>query len=74
MRLSAVLLAASLLGVVAGASLIGPWAVGCAVIFDSVCVGLWALFHDDGTGAAVRELPGAGGTLHQVLERARNAP
>ena len=69
MRLSAVLLVFSLLGVVAGASLVGEWAVGVAVIFDSLCVGLWALVRETGEGAQpqVHEVP----TLAQVLERAR---
>jgi hypothetical protein len=68
MRLSAFLLVASLLGVVGGAFLVGTWAVGCAVIFDSLCVGGWALFHDDGAPMApqVHAVP----TLQQVLERA----
>jgi hypothetical protein len=70
MRLPAFLLAASLLGVVAGASLIGTWAVGAAVIFDSLCVGGWALFHDDGEQPQVREVHGPL-TLQQVLDRAR---
>lgn len=69
MRLSAVLLVLSLLGVVAGAVLVGRWAVGCAVVFDSLCVGVWALLHDDGQPVApqVHDAP----TLAQVLERAR---
>ena len=49
MRLPLVLLAASLLGVVAGAFLIGLWAVGCAVIFDSLALGAFAVWgYDDG--------------------------
>ena len=72
MRLSAVLLVCSLLGVVAGAALIGTWAVGVAVIFDSLCVGVWALARDDGLpGPQVHQVPGVGATLAQVLERAR---
>ena len=71
MRLSAFLLVLSLLGVVGGAVLIGTWAVGCAVIFDSLAVGVWALLRDDGAAPQVRELPGTGGTLQQILERAR---
>lgn len=68
MRLSAVLLVCSLLGVVAGAALIGVAAVGGAVIFDSLLVGWWALARDDGmTWPQVHEVP----TLAQVLERAR---
>ncbi len=74
MRLSAVLLVLSLLGVVAGAALIGPAAVGGAVIFDSLCVGIWALRRDDGAGerASVRPLEGV--SLGEVLQRARQAP
>jgi len=69
MRLPVVLLGASLLGVVAGAFLIGTWAVGCAIVFDSLCVGGWALFHDDGEQPQVREVPGS--TLQAVFDRAR---
>lgn len=70
MRLSATLLVCSLLGVVAGAFLIGSWAVGCAVVFDSLAVGGWALFHDDGTPAPVPQVH-AVRTVEQVLDRAR---
>jgi len=71
MRLSVVLLLLSLAGVLGGAALIGLPALGGAVIFDSLCVGAWALFHDDGTGT--RQMPGVHEvpTLSQVLERAR---
>ena len=70
MRLSVVLLLLSLAGVLGGAALIGLPALGGAVIFDSLCVGAWALFHDDGTEArpSVHEVPA---TLQQVLDRAR---
>jgi hypothetical protein len=70
-RLSVVLLLCSLAGVILGAALIGVWAVGCAVIFDSLCAGVWALLHDDGRPAApgVHEVP----TLGQIFERARGA-
>lgn len=75
MRLQLVLLACSLAGVVGGAFLVGLWAVGCAVIFDSLCLGVFAVWGlDDGSGplgldAAPYEVP----TLAQVLERARRA-
>ena len=72
MRVQMFLLVASLLGVVAGAFLIGTWAVGCAVIFDSLCVGAYALWgYDDGVPAQpqVREMPGS--TLQAVFDRAR---
>jgi hypothetical protein len=45
-RLNAFLLVVAMAGMVAGAALIGRWAVGCAVIADSVLVGVWALLHD----------------------------
>ena len=70
MRLPAFLLVASLLGVVAGAWLIGKAAVGGAVIFDSLCAGGWALFHDDGVPARP-QVHAVGPTLAQVLDRAR---
>ncbi len=72
MRLSLLLLLCSLAGVVGGAWLIGRWAVGCAVIFDSLAVGGWALWRDDG-----REIPPqvAGvPTLEQILEREAARP
>jgi len=69
MRLSVVLLLVALAGVLGGAALIGIPALGGALIFDSIAVGVWALLRDDGTRAApsVHEVP----TLSQVLERAR---
>ena len=70
MRLSVVLLLLSLAGVLGGAALIGVAALGGAVIFDSLCVGAWALLRDDGDRArpSVHEVPS---TLAQVLGRAR---
>jgi len=69
MRLSVVLLLASLVGVLGGAALISRWALGLAIIADSVAVGAYALLRDDGRGQApsVHDVP----TLAQVLERAR---
>jgi hypothetical protein len=68
MRLSVVLLCVSLAGVVGGAWLIGLWAVGLAVIADSVAVGVWALARDDGLpGPQVREVRPA--TVQQSLQR-----
>jgi hypothetical protein len=68
-RLSVVLLIAALAGVLGGGALIGLPALGACLIFDSLCVGAWALLRDDGQSArpSVHELP----TLAQVLERAR---
>ncbi len=72
MRLSVLLLIVSLAGVLGGAALIGMAALGGAVIFDSLCLGVWALLRDDGGEGArpgVHEVP----TLASVLERARRA-
>jgi hypothetical protein len=57
--------------VLGGAALIGTWALGLAIIAESVCAGVYALFRDDGAGRvpAAHEVP----TLEQVLERARRA-
>jgi hypothetical protein len=69
MRLSIILLLVSLAGVLGGAALIGLPALGAAVIFDSLCVGVWALARDDGQ-PQVREV---GPVVANVLERARRA-
>jgi hypothetical protein len=70
MRLSVVLLCCSLAGIILGAALIGTAAVGAAVIFDSLSVGLWALMRDDGAGPQVAAL-GEARTLHDIFERTR---
>jgi hypothetical protein len=71
MRLSVVLLLVALAGVLGGGALIGLPALGACLIFDSLCVGAWALMRDDGQHVApsVHSVP----TLHEVLERARGA-
>lgn len=70
MRQSVIMLLASLAGILGGAALIGMWALGLALIFDSLCVGVAALQRDDGTGQPqVHRVS----TLHDVLERARRA-
>ncbi len=71
MRLSVTLLLCSLAGVLLGAALIGVAALGGAVIFDSLCVGAWALARDDGLPSAPQVRQAGGLTLAQVLERAR---
>lgn len=73
MRASVVLLLCSLLGVAGGAALIGRWAVGCAIIFDALCTGAYALLHDDGhQQPAVARVDGPK-TVQQVLDGFRNA-
>ena len=71
MRLSIALLLVSLAGILGGAALIGVWALGLAVIADSVAVGAYALLREAGGRVApsVHEVP----TLAQVLEKARHA-
>jgi hypothetical protein len=75
-RRSAVpLLLVSLAGVLGGAFLVGTWMVGLAVMADSMLLGLWALFRDDGleprepSAPSVHEVT----TLDTILERARRA-
>jgi hypothetical protein len=72
MRLSAILLGVSLLGILAGGWLTGRLGFGLCVIADSVAVGFWALRRDDGTGRPEPQVHGVP-TLHDVLERARRA-
>ena len=72
MRLSAVLLAVSLLGVLAGGWLTGRLGLGLCVIADSIAVGAWALLRDDGKSQQRPAVPGTP-TLYDVLERARDA-
>jgi hypothetical protein len=60
-RLPVVLLAVSLLGVIGGAWLIGRWAVGCAVIFDSLCAAVYAVWGYDDGRPAVPGVHGMGG-------------
>ena len=68
MRLSVILLLVALAGVLGGGALIGLPALGGCLIFDSLCVGLWALLRDDGRAApSVHRVP----TVADVLERAR---
>ena len=57
MRLSVVLLLLALAGVLGGGALIGLPALGGCLIFDSLCVGFWALRRDDGKPAPSAELP-----------------
>ena len=48
MRSSVLLLLCSLAGILGGAALIGRWALGLALIADSIAVGVYALRRDDG--------------------------
>jgi hypothetical protein len=70
-RLSAALLVISLAGVLGGAALIGTWALGVAVIADSVAVGVYALLRDDDAARPADAVEPS--TLHAILERARRA-
>ena len=70
MRSSVLLLLCSLAGILGGAALIGRWALGVAIIFDSLCVGMYALRHDFPEAPSVHAVPG---TVSSVLERYRAA-
>lgn len=70
-RLSVVLLLLSLAGILGGAALIGVWALGLAVIADSVAVGVYALLRDDDGRREQDAVEPT--TLHAILERARRA-
>ena len=64
------LLLVSLAGIMGGAALIGLWALGCAIIVDSVAVGVFALLRD----AESRPEPSVHAVpLQQVLDGARDA-
>jgi hypothetical protein len=67
-RLPAALLVLAGIGVVFGASLIAPWAVGLAVIADSVALGAFALLWDRQEPER-RDLS----PVAEILERGRNA-
>ena len=81
MRSSVLLLIASLLGVLGGAALIGVWALGLGIIFDSLAVAWWAIFvYDDGVplpqpGSVPQpDAWAVGGSVTSILDRARAAP
>lgn len=70
-RLSVILLACSVAGILGGGALIGTAALGGCLIFCSLCTAGWALARDDGQAApSVHAVPR---TLHDILERARQA-
>jgi hypothetical protein len=71
MRLSVALLLLSLAGIMGGAALIGLWALGLAIVVDSVAVGVYALQREvEGRPApSVHALP----TVGDALERFRRA-
>ena len=73
MRLSVILLACALAGIVGGGWLIGHLVgVGAGVVFDSLCVGAWAVLRDDGQPDVPQVVQGAP-TLQDVLDRHRQA-
>lgn len=70
MRQSVIMLLTSLAGILGGAALIGMWALGLALIFDSLCVGVFALQREYADSAPRgHQVP----TLRDVLEKARAA-
>jgi hypothetical protein len=71
--LSAVLLVASLFGVLGGAFLIGRWALGAAIVADSVAGGVWALYRNDGQDEQPQAHEVQPTTLAGILEKARRS-
>lgn len=77
MKLSIALFVVATIGVLGGAALIGLPALGGAIIFESLCLGVFAWRRDDGQearpGVHAVQGPGVHGvpTLRDVLERAR---
>ena len=70
MRSSVVLLLVSLAGILGGAALIGRWALGVAIIADSVALGVYALRRDF---PAVPKVHAVQGSVASILERYRAA-
>ena len=70
MRSSVLMLLISLAGIMGGAALIGVWALGLAIIADSVAVGVYALLRDTPATPSVRDVPG---TVADVMKRYRAA-
>jgi len=64
------MLLVSLAGILGGAALIGLWALGLAIIFDSLAVGVYALLRDTPATPSVRAVQSS---VASVLERARAA-
>ena len=74
MRLSVVLLLAALAGVLGGGALISIPMLGACLIFDSLCVGLYALLRDDGQPPQVQGIAdGMPPDVRRFIERARGA-
>jgi hypothetical protein len=71
-RSAVLLLLVSLAGILGGAVLVGTWALGLAIMADSLLLGLWALFRDDGREAEPPSVHKVA-TLDTILERARRA-
>jgi phage-related minor tail protein len=72
-RQSVILLLCSLAGIMGGAALIGLWALGLAIVADSVAVGVYALLRDDEARAAVPQVHGIPSDVAKFIERVRGA-
>jgi hypothetical protein len=71
MRTSAVACVLGALVALFGGFLVGVWCLGLVLIAEGALVVAWGVLRDDGTGPASLPRPGQGGTLAEVLERAR---
>ena len=57
-----------------GGFLVGVWCLGVVLIAEGAAAVAWGLLRDDGRGPAVAvSALGRGGTLAEILERARDA-
>jgi hypothetical protein len=57
----------------AGGWLVARWALGVVVIAEGGLLVAWGVLRDDGNPPAALPRPGEGGTLVEILERARDA-
>jgi hypothetical protein len=57
----------------AGGWLVARWALGLVVIAEGGLLVAWGVLRDDGQPPAAITRPGEGGTLAEILERARDA-
>jgi hypothetical protein len=74
MRVSVAACALGGLGALGFSWLIGLWAFGLVGVVLSGLAIVWGLLHDDGEPVpGVHQVPGQGGTVADVLERARRA-
>jgi hypothetical protein len=70
-RTSAVACVLGALAALLGGWLVARWCLGLVVIAEGALMVTWGILRDDGAGPVSLPRPGQGGTLAEVLERAR---